>query len=150
MAKRRRRSKKKQGISPIVSMLFGLAVGLSVAVAVYVKDRRPDPPTDQPEPASLQSALDDNNERAGAAAGAEEAPIEDKEVKRFTFYDILPNFEMVTPDEEAEPEADTTPQAIVEPGVYVLQAGSFSTSRHCRGNVAGGTAGRATFINSIN
>ena len=34
---------------------------------------------------------------------------------------------MVTPDEEPETEADNTPQAIVEPGVYVLQAGSFST-----------------------
>ena len=133
MAKRRRRSKKKQGVSPIVSMLFGLAVGLSVAVAVYVKDRRPDPAVGGPDtvggpsgpnptPASLQNALDDNDEIA-----AEAAPTEEKEVRRFTFYDILPNFEMVTPDEEPEPEADNTPKAIVEPGVYVLQAGSFST-----------------------
>jgi cell division protein FtsN len=127
MAKRRRRSTKKQGISPLISMLFGLAVGLSVAVAVYVKDRRPDPAIDQPEPASLQNALDDNNERPGTAAGAAAAPAEDNAAKRFTFYDILPNFEMVTPDEEPETEADNTPQAIVEPGVYVLQAGSFST-----------------------
>ena len=126
MAKRRRRSTKKQGISPLISMLFGLAVGLSVAVAVYVKDRRPDPAIDQPEPASLQNALDDNNE-PGTAAGAAAAPAEDNAAKRFTFYDILPNFEMVTPDEEPETEADNTPQAIVEPGVYVLQAGSFST-----------------------
>lgn len=127
MAKRRRRSTRKQGISPLISMLFGLAVGLSVAVAVYVKDRRPDPAIDQPEPASLQNALDDNNERPGTAAGAAAAPAEDNAAKRFTFYDILPNFEMVTPDEEPETEADNTPQAIVEPGVYVLQAGSFST-----------------------
>ena len=80
MAKRRRRtsSKKKSGISPIVSMLFGLAVGLSVAVAIYVKDRR-DPPMGaaagvegpagrNPTPASLQSALDDNGEFAAKAA----------------------------------------------------------------------------------
>jgi cell division protein FtsN len=34
---------------------------------------------------------------------------------------------VVTPDDEPETAADVTPKAIVEPGVYVLQAGSFST-----------------------
>jgi hypothetical protein len=45
-------------------MLFGLAVGLSVAVAVYVKDREPDAVAGIPatEPASMQGALDDNGE----------------------------------------------------------------------------------------
>jgi cell division protein FtsN len=108
-------------------MLFGLAVGLSVAVAVYVKDRQPDsgitPP--QPEPASLQNAIDENGELPQAEAPPEEK--EEKGEKRFTFYDILPNFEVVTPDDEPETLADVAPQAIVEPGVYVLQAGSFST-----------------------
>jgi len=108
-------------------MLFGLAVGLSVAVAVYVKDRQPDsgvtPP--QPEPASLQNTIDENGELPQAEAPPEEK--EEKGEKRFTFYDILPNFEVVTPDDEPETLADVAPQAIVEPGVYVLQAGSFST-----------------------
>jgi len=128
MAQRRRRRSSRSrdaGVSPLVSMIFGLAVGLSVAVAVYVKDRRKEPvavaPT--PEPASLQSALDDNDEKSGRGAASEE-PAK----KRFTFYDILPNFEVVTPDEEPEVETERTPQAIVEPGVYVLQAGSFSTN----------------------
>mgnify|MGYP001816435880 FL=1 len=133
MAKRRRSTRKNTGVSPVVSMLFGLAVGLSVAAAVYMKDRRPDPADEQPQPASLQDALDDNGE-LGASGSAESSPPADadeeteKEVKRFTFYDILPNFEVITRDEEPVAEADaTTPQAIVEPGVYVLQAGSFST-----------------------
>ncbi len=75
-----------------------------------------------PQPASLQSALDDNNERAKPAAEETEPPE-----KRFTFYDILPNFEVITREETPEVEADVAPQAIEEPGVYVLQAGSFST-----------------------
>lgn len=102
-------------------MLFGLAVGLSVAVAVYVKDREPDSivATERPEPASMQNAIDNNGER--------EEPAEEKEEKRFTFYDILPNFEVVTPEDEPDFSADEAPQAIVEPGLYVLQAGSFST-----------------------
>ena len=124
MAKRSR-TKRNSGISPVVAMLFGLAVGLSVAVAVYVKDREPGavartPPT---EPASMQGALDDHAETALETIPA----AAQKEEKRFTFYDILPNFEVVTPEQEPVTAADTTPKAIVEPGVYVLQAGSFST-----------------------
>lgn len=124
MAKRRR-TKRNSGVSPVVAMLFGLAVGLSVAVAVYVKDREPDAVAARPapEPASMQGALDDNGETAVVTP----PPAEEKEEKRFTFYDILPNFEVVTPEQEPVTAADTTAQAIVEPGVYVLQAGSFST-----------------------
>jgi len=133
MAKRRRSSRRDSGISPLVSMVFGLAVGLSVAFAVLLKDRRPDDSAAQPEPASMQDTLDDNGEAEAAARAADSADstesgaAEDKEVRRFTFYDILPNFEMVTPDKESRPAADSAPQAVVEPGVYVLQAGSFST-----------------------
>ena len=128
MAKRRRSSKSKPGVSPIMSMLFGLAVGLSVAAAVYMKDRRDDSPAGAAsaptEPASLQSSIDENGE---AAAG--DAPAEKKGERRFTFYDLLPNFEVVTQEAEEEPVASTSaPQAVVEPGVYILQAGSFSTS----------------------
>ena len=125
---RKTRTTKSTEVSPVVAMLFGLAVGLSVAVAIYVKDRRPEPvaATETPEPASLQSPMDpvDNNGEKPVAA----EPAESKEEKRFTFYDILPNFEVVTPDEEPDIARDAEPQAIVEPGVYVLQAGSFSTN----------------------
>lgn len=120
------------GVSPFISMLFGLAVGLSVAVAVYVKDREPASvaTTERPEPASLQSSIDDNGEGSQPVAATkptEKEESEEKQEKRFTFYDILPNFEVVTPDDEPDVAADAAPQAIIEPGVYVLQAGSFST-----------------------
>jgi len=120
-----RRPKQAIDVSPVVAMLFGLAVGLSVAVAIYVKDRRPGhvAAMTDPEPASLQSPIDHNGENAEA-----EAPAKEVEEKRFTFYDILPNFEVVTPDEEPDVARDAEPQAVVEPGVYVLQAGSFSTN----------------------
>ena len=127
--KRRRRSQSKQSeYPPIVWMLFGLAVGLSVAVAVYIKDRAPKAAmqTEMPQPASLPNSLDDNGE-ATVATKPVEKPAEVAGKKRFTFYDILPNFEVITPDETPAIEADVAPQAIEEPGVYVLQAGSFST-----------------------
>jgi cell division protein FtsN len=135
MAQRKKRRRKKapqsQAYPGWLWMLFGLAIGLSVAFAVYVKDRRPDPQPVAAQPASLQNALDDNGETSPAgSAGAETPPAEEKKEKRFTFYDVLPAFEMIVPDAPAEsPEAGSNvePQAIVEPGLYVLQAGSFST-----------------------
>jgi cell division protein FtsN len=108
-------------------MVFGLALGLSVAVAIYVKDRRPAAVAageSRPEPASLKSAIDDNAETGTEnKPDGEAAPAE----KRFTFYDMLPNFEVVIPEQDHEVAADVSPQAILEPGIYVLQAGSFST-----------------------
>ena len=127
MAKRKRRRssrsrKKKQEYPGWLWMLFGLSLGLSVAFAIYVKDTKPTPvvAAAAPQPASLQAAMDDNGE-----AVAEEEPAEPDE-KRFTFYDMLPNFEVIIPEQEPDVEVDAAPQAILEPGLYVLQAGSFS------------------------
>ena len=127
MAKRKKRRKSRSRQSeypPFVWMLFGLAIGLSVALAVYIKDRQPRAVArnETPQPASLQSSIDDNDETVAAAE-----PVEKSKEKRFTFYDILPNFEVITPDERPSAAAGGAPQAIVEPGLYVLQAGSFST-----------------------
>ena len=106
-------------------MLFGLGVGLSVALALYVRDPKPaaaatnsvrSAETGKP-PLSKTPALDNNGEEA--AATARPAP-------RFQFYDMLPNFEVVIPEQEADATPDRQPSAVVEPGVYVLQAGSFS------------------------
>lgn len=105
-------------------MIFGLAIGLSVAFAVYVKDREPELTlaTAQPEPASLQGTLDDNGEIAGAETEEPESPK-----SRFDFYTMLPAFEIIITDDEPDVDEDVEPQAIDEPGVYLLQAGSFST-----------------------
>lgn len=129
MAKRKRRRvsrSKKSEYPPFVWMLFGLAIGLSVAFAVYMNGKEPVEVArnEVPQPASLQSTIDDNDESLNAVEVETK-----KDDKRFTFYDILPNFEMVTPDTTPTIEADSVPRAIEEPGVYVLQAGSFSTNK---------------------
>jgi len=127
----KRRPKQSPGVSPVVAMLFGLAVGLSVAFAIYVKGRQPEPVATTAPPASLQRSIDqisvDPIDHNGENTVPTEPAAESTE-KRFTFYDILPNFEVVTPDEEPDIARDAEPQAVVEPGVYVLQAGSFSTN----------------------
>ena len=103
-------------------MLFGLAIGLSVAFAVYVKDRGPTAPEPAPPTAAAKPALDRNGEQSADEAAA--APAKEP---RFTFYTLLPDMEVIVPGKGPATEADEQPQAIVEPGIYVLQAGSFST-----------------------
>lgn len=132
MAQRKRRksrskkSTKSDTYPGWVWMLFGLSIGLAVAFAVYVKDRRPvAQPVVQQAPASLQSALDDNNETAARIEEPEPEPESNE--RRFTFYDVLPAFEMIVPDETPDESNNDEPQAVIEPGLYVLQAGSFST-----------------------
>ncbi len=122
-SKRRKAPKKKQEYPGWAWMLFGLAIGLSVAFAIYVRDGKPAaPPPVARQPASLESAIDDNGEEIPVAGMAEEEPAE----SRFTFYDMLPNFEVVIPEQEPDVEVDVEPRAIVKPGLYILQAGSFT------------------------
>ena len=131
MAKRKKRrstAKKQQSYPGWVWMLFGLAIGLSVAFAIYVKDNEPP----RPQAAVVASAVDNNGEVALPASATPDPapePVEEKEKeKRFTFYDLLPAAEFVVPEKAPETAADTQPEAVVEPGVYVLQTGSFSTN----------------------
>ncbi|MDJ0938637.1 MAG: SPOR domain-containing protein [Woeseiaceae bacterium] len=124
MAKRRKRktSRKKQPEYPGWAWgVFGLAVGLSVAAAVWVSDRRPSSVAAQ-EPASLDNALDDNGETTTVAT----AEPEPRPESRFDFYEMLPSAELIVSDVDPEIAADVEPQAVVEPGRYVLQAGSFT------------------------
>lgn len=136
MAKRKKRrstrtrsqSRKEQSYPGWMWMMFGLAIGLSVAFAVYVKDRGPETQVATPRPANVASAVDDNRESGIPPNATTEPETAPQKEKRFTFYDVLPNFEMVIPEAAPAIEADVQPQAVVEPGVYVLQAGSFSTN----------------------
>lgn len=105
-------------------MLFGLAIGLAVALAVFLRFAGTPQATAQSEPPASRNAapasasmLDDNGENAGRSR-----PLE----KRFDFYDMLPNFEVIIPEQDTDVVKDRQPRAVVEPGVYVLQAGSFS------------------------
>ena len=120
-SKRRRTASTKQDYPGWLWMIFGLAIGLSVALAIYVRDREPAPAPAARQPASLESAIDDNGERERP-----EEPAPEQKESRFTFYDMLPNFEVVIPEQEPEVTVDVEPRAVVTPGLYILQAGSFT------------------------
>ena len=121
--RRRTAAKKQQSYPGWLWMLFGLAIGLSVAFAIYVKDNEPV----RPQAAAVPSSIDNNGESAIPASATPESEVVKKE-KRFTFYDLLPAAEFsVSENAPRAEEDDVQPEAIVEPGTYVLQAGSFST-----------------------
>ena len=136
MAKKKRRKKaaRKTQAEPYpgwVWMLFGLAVGLSVAAAIYMSDRNssrsPEPAAQQP--ASMETPIE--TEPAATVAAPEPAaetpaaPVSEEE-PRFSFYSMLPNFEIVIPEEENDVARDSPVAVIEQSGTYVLQAGSFT------------------------
>lgn len=105
-------------------MFFGLSLGLVVAAAIYVGDRRAPVPgaatTEQtPGPAPVEPVID---------APSDPAPVTTEEPHpsaRFDFYDMLPQFEVVIPEVETNAIPDARATAVEQPGSYVLQAGSF-------------------------
>ena len=106
-------------------MLFGLAIGLSVAVAIYVngRDARVRPQPVAREAASTEPA---RQEAAPPQVADPSATGEEATRPRFDFYNMLPNFEVIIPEQEPDVSTDIAAKAVVQPGVYVLQAGSFT------------------------
>ncbi len=107
-----------------VWLLVGFALGLLVAFMVYLNGQR-----------ALQELTGDlmripmvTEERAQEQTSP--APEEPEPRRRFDFYTLLPELEVVIPDEEEERAAKQTPRPArptpqTAGGGYILQAGSF-------------------------
>lgn len=92
----------------------GLAIGLAVALAVFVVDRRHKPEADakpKPQVAAKRDAGDETPAAADPAA-------------QFDFYSMLPNAAVEVP-QKGKPQRDTAQAAVEQPGAYVLQVGSY-------------------------
>jgi len=99
-------------LSGTAGLVVGLALGLLVALAVYIYDRRPSAQAEKPVPAR----------NAPRASAEEETP---EEQSKYSFYEMLPKFEVVVPEREQVKARGAPPEQIKEPGAYVLQAGSY-------------------------
>ncbi|MEX2496156.1 MAG: SPOR domain-containing protein [Woeseia sp.] len=111
-------------------MLFGLAIGLSVALAIYVNGhnaREPLRPTASASAGPSQPAPQSSPAPVAHSPVAVAPVVDDEPAKpRFDFYSMLPNFEVIIPEQEPDVSTDIAEKAVVQPGVYVLQAGSFT------------------------
>lgn len=119
---RRNTRARKEPLPGWVWLIFGLGIGLSVALAVYLRDSHDTAAT----PTEVRQSASQESDQKTPAKKVVSKPVEKKEPK-YSFYDMLPKFEVVIPEEEQNVRADVEPRAEERSGVYVLQAGSFTT-----------------------
>jgi cell division protein FtsN len=105
-----------------IGVACGLAAGLAIAVAVYIKDHRPDAPG-----IKMAAKVDKKKVRIGDPSDTDsaEAGVPDDSGKSYAFYDMLPKFEVVVPEKDKEVRPDIRAVPETRSGTYVLQAGSY-------------------------
>ncbi len=103
-------------MSGVAGFVVGLALGLTVAMAVYLYDRRPAARMAQQSNAPMTSEE--------APARAEPAPAS-QQAEEFDFYEMLPKFEVVIPEDGGKVATEAAKGRVQKPGAYYLQAGSF-------------------------
>lgn len=113
--------KKRRTLSPLVGVLAGLLIGLFVAFLIYIKlQAKPG------EPVYIQETLPppaaSGREEAGGDVHKAETDVDSAPPKpRFDFYTLLPEMEVVVPEEEITnslkqaPPPPVTPPAEVQP-----------------------------------
>jgi cell division protein FtsN len=142
MARRKRNTRRSQSAPGWLWMLLGLSIGLVIAAGVYFQTAGPPTTRSSPPKAAADSTRAAPAETArgkpaaqrpvragaGSAAGGSPAGAAAPE-RRFDFYDILPQYEVVVPDAESAANAGVARvKPIQAPGSYVLQAGSFGAA----------------------
>ena len=141
MARSKRNTRRRESAPGWLWMLLGIGIGLVIAAGVYYRRpgspgsarprrNRPLPDSARATPAETprgKSAAQSKGRAAPAARQPRRPPP--RAERRFEFYDILPQYEVVVPEVEAVVGAGAARvKPIHEPGSYVLQAGSFGAA----------------------
>jgi hypothetical protein len=117
------RRRKRRAVSPWLGMAAGLLAGVFIAAIAYFKLIAP--PTHLAAPAFLSGTPEPAAKPAPPpeAKQEEKAPVPSAAKQRFDFYDILPEMEVVIPEEEIS--AKTAPGAfkpVEKPATAALQS----------------------------
>lgn len=111
-----------------VWLVLGLSIGLVIAAIVYVSKPRPVlPPT---PPAAAAAAGKAGATTSGPSTPTGQIPLPPKQPSRFSFYELLPSYEVVIPREDAKASSKSgkpTTAEIAAPGQYLIQVGSYRT-----------------------
>lgn len=133
----------KRGMPGWVWLIVGIAIGFVGAAGWYIA---------KPRAEALVNA--DTGKDKAAAAGKKKITIPPKGHSRFSFYELLPNYEVLIPKEVLKPSAKPAPAGsaagtttapatgaaeAAPPGRYVIQVGAFKDRKEAdqqRANLA--------------
>jgi len=101
-------------------MLAGLSIGLFIAFLVYLDKQ---PATEISFGDAVKTELEKIKQNKTSTASKTEAP--NKQQPKFNFYTILPELEVLIPEEEIRPPQNKKMPSNDVSKRYILQAGSF-------------------------
>ena len=101
-------------------MLGGLSIGLFVAFLVYLDKQ---PPTDISFTDAVKTELEKIKHKQPATTSKTEKA--DRQEPKFNFYTILPELEVLIPEEETRPPENKNTGSSDSSKRYILQVGSF-------------------------
>ncbi len=124
--RRRRTTTRRKPAPPWVWTIAGLFVGLLVAFLVFLQ-MRPQQTVKHEAPVALQ--VPDEQDRQ-VVQKKKTAPVPPPPKPRFDFYNLLPEMEVIVPDEDIQgtPMREGV-KKVEKPGTYLLQAGSFRSRK---------------------
>ena len=103
-------------------MMGGLSIGLFVAFLVYLDKQ---PPTDISFTDAVKTELEKIKHKQPVAAKTAEPDKKAKQEPKFNFYTILPELEVLIPEEEIRPPENKNTRTTDSSKRYILQVGSF-------------------------
>jgi cell division protein FtsN len=108
-------------------LVVGLSIGLVVAAIVYVSKPKPILPS---SPSATAAGASAGGKAPASATPPGQIPLPPKQPSRFSFYEMLPSYEVVIPREDAKASSKAgkpTTAEIAAPGQYLIQVGSYKT-----------------------
>ena len=123
----RRRTKKKtsKGVPAWFWLLGGVVIGLGMALILMMRGYLPELKQHLP-------AMDSSSKAATEPALIEKSDTEPEKPKkpRYDFFTVLPEMEVVVPEQELSRKAEPAPGVVSSenPDSYILQAGSFKNA----------------------
>lgn len=125
--KRRKKTTRRRGASrggkqssPAFLWFFtGLLAGLAVSGFLFLKGYLPDRPEVSPVPSNLDSSSEEEIADEGESIAGESTD------RRFDFFTVLPEMEVVVPDQELSRDLKPPDSAPESTATYILQVASF-------------------------